>query len=208
MLQSTQVQFEYPGRPAFRFPDLHCGQGEQMLILGGSGSGKTTLLHLLAGILKPSAGKIEIAGVDISKLSGKNLDIFRGKNVGIVYQTAHFISSLTVKENLKLPGFLTGKTASDNEILQMLERLNLGHHADHFPKRLSVGEQQRTAIARALMNKPGLILADEPTSALDDKNAKEVIALLTEHSTAFGSSLVIVTHDQRLKDRFKRNIEL
>lgn len=208
MLNSKALKFQYPGRPAFNFPDLHCGKAEKVLILGGSGSGKTTLLHLLCGLIKPHSGEISIAGENICALSGKKLDLFRGKNIGIVFQTSHFIDSLSVAENLKLPGFLVGKTPSDQEIKKMLERLNLGQHFSSKPRHLSVGEQQRMAIARALMNQPPLIMADEPTSALDDKNAAEVISLLDEQCSAFNSALIIVTHDQRLKDRFKSNIVL
>jgi putative ABC transport system ATP-binding protein len=208
MLTSRNLEFQYPGRPAFSFPDLQCAKSEKKLILGGSGSGKTTLLHLLCGLIKPHAGEIVIAGENICKLNGKNLDIFRGKNIGIVFQTSHFISSLSVAENLKLPGFLIGKTPQDAEIKKMLERLNLGQHFNSKPQHLSVGEQQRMAIARALMNKPPLVMADEPTSALDDKNAAEVIRLLEEQSAAFESALIIVTHDQRLKDHFPGNIVL
>jgi len=168
-----------------KFPDFSLSKGEQALILGQSGCGKTTLLHLLSGLLKPNSGDVDVANENISKMSGARLDNFRGANIGIVFQTPHFIEALTVKENLRVESKLNAK-------------LNA----------LSVGEKQRVSIARALVNSPALILADEPTSALDDKNCDAVLKLVREQAKKHNSTLLIVTHDNRLKDQFDKRIEL
>ncbi len=179
-----------------------------MLILGESGRGKTTFLHLLAGMLRPSGGRIVIDNTSIDSLGGAELDKFRGIHIGIVFQTAHFVESLSVLDNLILPQFLAGRRQDKERALQLLDRLNLGSKAHVKPLRLSVGEQQRVAIARAVINKPSIILADEPTSALDDHNANQVIDLLEGQASETGASLIIVTHDKRLKDRFSKQVTL
>ena len=208
MLSCKDLTFSYDKDNALQFPDFECGTGEHVLLLGASGTGKTTLLHLLAGLLKPTGGRIEIAGTDLTGLSQRKLDKFRGEKVGIVYQTAHFVKSLSVIDNLVMPQFLTGKPTQPQKAQELLERLDIGHKAHSRPSDLSVGEQQRAAIARALINNPEVILADEPTSALDDKNALEVLHLLEDQAQAANATLVIVTHDSRLKGHFEKRIEL
>lgn len=208
MLESQNLKFHYKGGPSFEFPDFQCPDQGHLLLLGQSGTGKTTLLHLLAGILKPESGKVIIKGQDITSLSNKRLDQYRGEHIGIVYQSAHFISSLSVEDNLIMPQFLTGEKVDREKARSILKRLQLSHKLKEKPGNLSVGEQQRVAIARALMNNPDIILADEPSSALDDKNAEEVIQLLEEQSSIAKASLIIVTHDKRLKDRFSNRLEL
>lgn len=208
MLSTHQLKFKYPSGPEFSFPDIECGKGEHLLIIGESGRGKTTLLHLLAGMLKPVSGTVSIAGKETSGMSDSALDKYRGEHVGIVFQTAHFVESMSVEDNLVLPQFLAGKKITRNKAVELLTRLNLKSKTRQKPMQLSVGEQQRAAIARAVMNNPEVILADEPTSALDDKNANEVIALLEEQAKETGASLIIVTHDKRLKDRFPKQVEL
>lgn len=208
MLKSTALQFTYPDGPSFTFPDVECAEKEHLLLLGESGSGKTTLLHLLAGMLRPTGGTVEIAGKNTSQLDNKAMDKFRGQHVGIVFQTAHFVQSLTVEDNLILPQFLSGRTVDRAKARDVLKRLNLENKLNERPGNLSIGEQQRVAIARALVNDPEVILADEPTSALDDKNAEEVIRMLEEQAALTGAALIIVTHDQRLKDRFEKRVTL
>ncbi len=208
MLRSTGVQFRYPGGSPMQFPDVACGAQEHLLLLGESGTGKTTLLHLLAGMLRPSTGSIVIDNQEITHLSSRALDRFRGARIGIVFQTAHFVHSLTVEDNLTLPQFLAGKTSDKQRARDLLERMNLANKLTRRPSELSIGEQQRVAIARALMNNPAILLADEPTSALDDKNANHVIDLLEAEARNTGASLIIVTHDQRLKDRFEKRVTL
>ncbi len=208
MIATHQLKFKYDNGPSFQFPDIVCGRGEHLLILGESGKGKTTLLHLLAGMLKPQSGDVIISEKNTSKMSGTALDKFRGDHVGIIFQTSHFIASLSVEDNMIMPHYLTGKNVGREKARGILERLNLSSKLNKKTNSLSVGEQQRVAIARAMMNNPTVILADEPTSALDDKNANEVIAMLTEQAKETGACLVIVTHDKRLKDRFSKQIVL
>ncbi len=208
MLSTRQLKFTYSNGPGFTFPDITCGKGDHLLIIGESGKGKTTLLHLLAGILKPSSGEILVANTSTSSLSDSKLDKFRGKHIGIVFQTAHFVHSLSVIDNLLLVPFLSGNKASKEKAVKTLTRLNLENRLTANPSQLSVGEQQRAAIARAVMNDPDIILADEPTSALDDRNAHDVIDMLEEQAALTGASLIIVTHDKRIKDRFKNQVSL
>jgi len=208
MLQTENLSFSYKGSSALNFPDIHCKEGEQWLLLGQSGSGKTTLLHLLGGLLSPSSGIVKVGETVLKKLSTAQLDKFRGKHIGIIFQKAHFIRALTVEENLQLAQKLAGVPISKTRIKELLDRLNVGHKLKEKPNQLSQGEQQRVAIARALVNQPTIILADEPTSALDDKNCEEVVQLLEEEAAAVGATLLVVTHDARLKERFKQQISL
>jgi len=191
---------------------MECRSSGQLLILGDSGSGKTTLLHLICGLLKPQTGSINIDGIDVTSLNDRELDKFRGVNIGVVFQQAHFVQSLTVSENLALPALMTSENISSEELSErtvgLLKRLRLDHKADSLPRELSVGEQQRASIARALIHKPKVVFADEPTSALDDKSTEAVISLLEEETNHAGASLVIVTHDQRLKHRYDDRVEL
>ncbi len=208
MLHTNNLKFEYPGGPSFVFPNIQCGKGEHLLILGESGKGKTTLLHLLAGMLQAQGGEVSIAGQNISGMKDAVLDQYRGEHIGIVFQTAHFMEAMGVEDNLIMPQYLTNKAIQREKARALLTRFNLLHKAQQKPNALSVGEQQRVAIARAVINNPSVILADEPTSALDDKNADEVIALLEQQARDTGACLVIVTHDKRLKDKFSKQIVL
>jgi ABC-type lipoprotein export system ATPase subunit len=208
MLVTNNLRFNYPNAGMMVFPNIHCKKGEQWLLLGQSGSGKTTLLHLLGGLLSPKAGEITIGDTNIAQLQGAALDKFRGKNIGIIFQTAHFVKSLTVEENLMLAQQFAGQSIDKNTIRHYVEKLNIGHKLKSKPTELSIGEAQRVAIARALINQPAIILADEPTSALDDKNTIEVIELLEKQAAEAGATLLIVTHDGRLKQYFKNQIEI
>lgn len=208
MLTTKNLQFQYPASTLLSFPDIDLQRGEQGLLLGQSGSGKTTLLHLLGGLLSPKSGEVCINNQNLSLLRGSELDRFRGKNIGIIFQTAHFIRSLTVEENLIIAQQLAGSKVDKSLIVSFLEKLNLAHKLKSKPHELSIGEAQRANIARALINAPSLILADEPTSALDDANAEEVIKLLEQQAAAVSATLLIVTHDGRLKSYFKKQIEL
>ena len=207
MIKTESLKFSYDGKKYFDFPDINLDSGENLLIVGNSGIGKTTLLHLLAGILKPESGSINISGTDISKFSDTELDKFRGDNVGIVFQKPHFISSLTINENLKLAKYLSpSKTSGDAK--KILESLDIKDKYQHKPNQLSEGEKQRASIALALINSPSLILADEPTSSLDDFNCDNVIKLLKTQAKDHKAQLIVITHDARLKKHFKNNLNL
>ena len=207
MIKTESLKFSYDGNKYFDFPDINLDSGENLLIIGNSGIGKTTLLHLLAGILKPESGSINISGTDISKFSDTELDKFRGDNIGIVFQKPHFISSLTINENLKLAQYLSSsKTSVDAK--KILESLNINDKYQQKPNQLSEGEKQRASIALALINSPSLILADEPTSSLDDFNCDNVIKLLKTQAKDHKAQLIVITHDARLKKHFKNNLNL
>lgn len=208
MLSTNQLQFSYSGGSTFSFPDIACERGSHWLLLGQSGSGKTTFLHLLGGLLSPSKGEILLEDTNMARLAGPALDRFRGRHIGIIFQRSHFVNSLTVGENLALAQHLAGFTPDYGRIGKLLDRLNVGQKINKRTDRLSVGEQQRVAIARALVNSPELILADEPTSALDDENCDQVLQLLEEQASAVKATLLIVTHDGRLKDKFANQIRL
>jgi ABC-type lipoprotein export system ATPase subunit len=208
MIQTKDLEFRYAPEQDFHFPNMKCEQGSHWLILGQSGCGKTTLLHLLAGLRKPQSGQIVVQNEDITTMREEKLDHFRGQNIGVVFQQSHLIKALTVEENLLTAQYLAGEKQDKSKVVAILEKLNLGDKLKSKPQNLSIGEQQRVSIARALINDPVLILADEPTSSLDDVNCKEVVELLLEQSKNFNATLLIVTHDSRLKELFENQILL
>ena len=209
MLEARDLKFSYKaGNTELHFPDIKCRHGEHWLLLGQSGSGKTTLLHLLGGLRRLDSGTITIDGQNITTMPESKLDSFRGQHIGIIFQQSHFVRALTIRENLRLGQTLAGLPADNDRIDEILQRLGIGEKANIRPHRLSVGEQQRASICRALVNKPKLILADEPTSALDDYHCTEVISLLREQAEAENITLLIVTHDNRLKSIFDKSIDL
>jgi putative ABC transport system ATP-binding protein len=208
MIRTSNLNYAYKSGESMTFPDMECNQGEKMLILGPSGSGKTTLLHLLGGIIRPQKGQITIKETNINGLSNNDLDRFRGKNIGIILQQSYFVKSLSVVENLMLAQSMAGYKVDKQKCLDILERLDIVSKQNKKPTQLSVGEQQRASIARALINTPGIILADEPTSALDDENCEKVRVLLEQEAERENAALIIVTHDGRLKDKFTNRIEL
>lgn len=208
MVKVNGLTYNYSSEVQLKFPDFSLSKGEQALILGQSGCGKTTLLHLLSGLLKPNSGVIDVENENILNMSGARLDKFRGANIGIVFQTPHFIEALTVKENLTLTQTLAGKSKNVAKIKSLLLDLGVESKLNSKLNTLSVGEKQRVSIARALVNSPALILADEPTSALDDENCNAVLKLVREQAKKHNSTLLIVTHDNRLKDHFDKRIEL
>lgn len=208
MIETKDLSYQYDKGKVIVFEDISIQAGETLLILGKSGVGKTTLLHLLALLLKPKIGKITINKTDVTSLNTSELVSFRAENIGIVFQKSHFVSSLSVKENLLLPNYFTGKSAEISYLIDLANSLGFDKYLHRKTSQLSLGEQQRVAIARAIMNSPKIILADEPTSSLDDENCKNVIALLQNQAKQINACLVIVTHDQRLKNEFSNQITL
>lgn len=208
MIQTKNLAFSYNGKTNFNFPDITLNKGEVLLITGGSGKGKTTLLHLLGGLLKAQSGSILIGDTNIENLSHKKLDQFRGKNIGLILQQSHFVEAFSVVENVILSSWLATGRKAEEKAKSLLSELGLSDQITKLTSRLSIGQQQRVSIARALINEPQLLLADEPTSSLDDDNAFKVADLLSQLSQEYGAALIIVTHDQRLKDRFSNQITL
>lgn len=204
ILRANNIEFNYDPKQKFQIPDINLGAGEQLLVLGKSGSGKTTILNIISGLLKPKSGKIEIGGTDIYSLKGSQLDKFRGKNIGIIFQKPHILSPLTVEENLELANFFVRENT--HLIEPLLKELGIWDKRKAKINTLSEGEAQRVSIARSLVNKPQLILADEPTASLDDENAAAVISLLQEQARKYQAALIIVTHDQRVKDLISNQI--
>ena len=208
MLITKDLKFEYTQQVKFGFPDIECAVGDSLVITGESGSGKTTLLHLLGGLIKPKSGKVILNETEVNVLEGSSLDKFRGKHISIIFQKMHFISSISVLENILLAQWLGTENKNKDHAMQILEKLQIADQKDKNIKQLSQGQQQRVAIARALINQPSLILADEPTSSLDNKNAEIVEKLLSESAQSMNAALVIVTHDMRMKQNAKNTIEL
>lgn len=208
MISIKSVAHSYNGTAKISFKDWQINDGEQWLLLGESGSGKTTLLHALAGILKPTEGEVYIADTSIYKLSSKQLDQFRGRKIGIIFQRPHLIKSLTIQENLLLAQSFAQLPEDLNRIDEVLQSLAIGDKKKVYPSELSQGQLQRVSIARAVINKPTLLIADEPTSSLDDKNAESVLALLMQQSKLNNATLVVATHDKRVKDAFTNTYNL
>jgi putative ABC transport system ATP-binding protein len=198
----------YGARTVVAIPEWTVAAGQHSLILGPSGSGKSTLLHLIAGLLRPSRGRVLVTERDLAALTPAELDALRGRTIGIVLQRLHLIPALTVRDNLRLARTLARLPPDSVRIDALIADLGLRALAGTRPDRLSQGEAQRVAIARAVVNRPALILADEPTSALDDANCETVLALLCAQAEACGATLVIATHDARLIEHFGHRLEL
>jgi putative ABC transport system ATP-binding protein len=196
------------GRTIAAVAEWRVAKGRAVLLLGPSGSGKTTLMHAISGLIRPTEGTISVAGLALAGMRPAALDRFRGQHFGIVFQTLRLVRALSVEQNLALALALAGKPKDPARIQAVLERLSLGGLAKAKPQRLSVGEGQRAAIARAVVTQPSVILADEPTSALDDGNAQRALELLLSEAQGCGAALVIATHDRRLKDRISDRLEL
>lgn len=208
MIIAKDLSYQYDGAQPIQFPDITCDSGQMMLLLGRSGVGKTTLLHLLSGIISTKQGEITIDGKNITQMSDRERDHFRGQKIGIIFQKLHFIRSLNVIENLLIAQKLAGHSQDKAKALALLDRLQIKDKAYQSIHTLSQGESQRVAIARALINDPAVILADEPTSALDDDNCEEVVKLLSEQAKQSNAALIIVTHDTRLKELVDHQIIL
>jgi ABC-type lipoprotein export system ATPase subunit len=209
MISVRNLSYQYDGTSrAIQFQDFSIPQGEHGLLLGESGSGKTTLLHIIGGLLRKYSGTVSIQDTALNSLSEAALDTFRGQQIGFIFQRNHLISALSVEKNLALSPYLAGLSIERDRIDAVLASLGLAEKKKSRISELSHGQAQRVAIARAVLNKPSIILADEPTSALDDKNCERVITLLTDVARQNGATLLVATHDQRLKDRIRNRIDL
>ncbi|WP_299184869.1 ABC transporter ATP-binding protein [uncultured Aquimarina sp.] len=210
MIRTTSLRFAYKitKTNTFYFPDIDLSFEQNALILGDSGIGKTTLLHIMAGLLVPKKGNVFIGNTCVQQLTRNQLNNFRGKHIGIIFQRAYFIKSLSLLENIKIREKLSKKTIDQERRIGLIEKLDLMNVRDKKVQELSEGQRQRLSIALGIIHKPKVILADEPTSNLDDKNCERVISLLKKEAQICKSNLVIITHDQRVKPHFDKHIIL
>ncbi|PTM05246.1 MAG: ABC transporter ATP-binding protein [Bacteroidetes bacterium] len=207
-LETTNLQFSYHAEKAFKFPDIKLASADAALIIGPSGSGKTTLLNLIAGLQKASAGEVKLGDQFLHNLEGRSLERFRAKHLGLIFQKSLFLPYLTMMDNMKMIYAIQNRQADKSEIDLLFSELNILHILHKKAASCSIGEQQRAAIARALLQKPSLILADEPTAALDDTNAEKVGELLLQMSQSQKTALLVVTHDARLKKLISKSYQL
>ncbi|UKJ06612.1 ABC transporter ATP-binding protein [Solitalea lacus] len=208
MINIQAVKHQYNGSAALQFKNWTINQGEHWLMLGGSGTGKTTLLHIISGLLQPTEGTVNIEGTNLYNLKGAALDHFRGRNIGIIFQQPHLIKNLSVLNNIMVAQYFAGLKQDKQRALEVLKSLGLGDKGKALPAELSQGQMQRVAIARAVVNHPKIVIADEPTSSLDDANTEAVLKLLEEQADRNGATLVIATHDERVKQRFAKQYVL
>lgn len=208
ILSVENLHFHYPGRPDQTVLDIRSWSvdaGEQVFLHGPSGSGKSTLLNLLAGILVPNAGSIEVAGKRLNTLSGRQRDRLRARHIGVVFQQFNLIPYLSPLDNIQLAAYLGGAHKVKGRARELLQALRIEEYLHHqTTSKLSIGQQQRVAIARALINRPELLIVDEPTSALDSQNCDAFLSLLLEQVERHNTTLVFVSHDFTLADAFTR----
>jgi len=200
MIKISSLAHVYDKGRRLKFPYWEIADMEQWLLLGASGCGKSTLLNIISGLLKPTEGEVLINGTDLYTLPARKLDRFRGRHVGIIFQRPHLIRSLDVLDNLELAAVMAGLPVDHERNLSLLAGLGIAGLAKNYPDELSQGQLQRVSVARALVNKPDLLIADEPTSSLDDENANQVIQMLTTQAKDNGAALIIATHDQRVRE--------
>jgi putative ABC transport system ATP-binding protein len=214
-LKKTYVGPDGSNMPVIDIPELRIGDGEQVALIGTSGSGKTTLLHMIAGILAPDSGNVVFGdddapanGVDITRLSEPQRDAFRGRFIGYIFQTHHLLPGFTALENVLLGMTFTGRAHDKKWAENLLVEVGLGDRLHYKPAKLSVGQQQRVAVARALANRPRVVLADEPTGALDSANAQQVLDLIRKLCVEVRSSLILVSHDLNIARQLPRVLVL
>jgi lipoprotein-releasing system ATP-binding protein len=208
MIKAESIFKSYGKLPVLKGVSLHINKGELISIVGASGAGKTTLLHILGTLDRLDSGNLEMNGSAISKLSEKKLAAFRNKNIGFVFQFHHLLPEFTALENVCIPGFIggTSKTKVETRAKELLLFLGLTERMQHKPNELSGGEQQRVAVARALINNPAVILADEPSGNLDSATAKDLHQLFFKLREEFNQTFVIVTHNEELADMADRKL--
>ena len=208
MIKASNIYKKFSTVEALRGVSLEVARAEMVAIVGASGAGKSTLLQILGTLMDADSGKVEIAGVDTSKLVEKQLAALRNRHIGFVFQFHHLLPEFTALENIMMPALIGGVSKKDAEgrAKELLDVFNLRDRAQHKPTELSGGEQQRVAIARALVNRPSVIFADEPTGNLDTKNRDQIITLLSDLRDKFGQTIVMVTHDMSLAESATRKI--
>ena len=200
MIATRGLAYRYPQGPSLAFPDVDLPQGGTLLLQGRSGAGKSTWLALLAGLLTPAAGQLHVAGADLAQLRGGARDTWRGRSIGFLPQKLHLSDSLSVQRNLALVFFAAGLAQDDAAIDAALASLGVADLAGRMTQQLSGGQAQRVALARATLLQPKVLLADEPTASLDDEAAQAALALLREAASRCDATLVIATHDARVRD--------
>jgi putative ABC transport system ATP-binding protein len=208
VIAADSLSFSIGGRSILSNLSFAQNAGQHLLLIGPSGVGKTSLINLVTGLATPDNGSVTISGNIMSSLANAKRDALRRTTIGVVFQTLRLISALSVRDNLKLAQRLALGRVDMAEIDSLIDSVGIGHRASARPRQLSQGEAQRAAIARALVGRPKLIVADEPTSALDDANADAVAKLLLEKAEAFGATLLIATHDVRLKAHIPNSVML
>lgn len=208
MIDTKNLVIDYKGGKQLTFQDIHIKKGQQWLLKGNSGTGKTSLLHMLSGILTPTSGTISLDDVLINQLSQSEMDKYRAKSIGLIFQRNLFVSSLNMYNNLVITRKLASKAIKKDNILQLTSELGITELINKMPHELSQGEQQRFSIARSLINNPKVILADEPTSSLDDTNCKRFIDTITNICNRHEVTLLIATHDNRFNAKFQNSIQL
>ncbi len=210
-LQSVQKAYREPNGDRLPILDIEhfaVEPGDQVVIRGRSGCGKTTLLHAIAGITPVDSGSISIGGVELTRLAEAGRDRFRARNVGYVFQTFNLLPAFTALENVVLGMTFTGRPKDRKRAIELLEAVGLGHRLHHKPSAMSVGEQQRTAVARALVNKPVLLLADEPTANIDPGHQQQVVDMLREVCINEKVAMLMVTHSPEVSDQFDHVVAL
>ena len=210
MLEAKNIHKKYSEVEVLKGVDIEISKGEIVSIIGASGAGKSTLLHILGTLDKPDSGRILLNNIEVEKLSGKSLAKFRNDHIGFVFQFHHLLPEFTALENVCIPGWVGGKNKSNTEkrAKELLDYLGLNQKFENKPGQLSGGEQQRVAVARALVNNPSIVLADEPTGNLDSANANDLHQLFINLRDEFNQTFLIVTHNQDLAKRSDRILQM
>ncbi len=210
ILEAAHIHKKYGTLDVLKGVSLQVNKGEIVSLVGPSGAGKSTLLHIIGTLDKPDSGSVKIEGQDVFKLSEKAISAFRNKSIGFIFQFHHLLPEFTAVENICIPAFIAGKGTKESEARakDLLAMLNLSHRAGHKPSELSGGEQQRVAVARALINNPALIMADEPSGNLDTNNARDLHKLFFELRDKLNQTFIIVTHNEELADMADRKVQM
>lgn len=210
MIKAENIHKSYGELEVLKGVSLEITEGEIVSIVGASGAGKSTLLHIIGTLDKADAGTISINNIETGKLKDKKLSDFRNRSIGFVFQFHHLLPEFTALENVCIPAFIAGKSEAEAKpkALELLGFLGLADRAEHKPSELSGGEQQRVAVARALVNQPAVVLADEPSGNLDSKSAKELHQMFFDLRQKFNQTFVIVTHNEELADMADRKLEM